>query len=1145
MRSQSELSKLLKNEPEEIVTAAAARFRSIVDEVRSWCTKNAKALNGPRGKLEATEKLMAALSTVAEEAAISKSQMGASLIAGYRPPRFDCGQRLCLLDRTRRPPLWREATVEHGGPLLASVDADGKVVAWGERAVELTGTSQGQAMGREWADVLAGGTDEMEEDTRRLGRRVLTCEAEANAAAGGVVQETACVPLKVSPDKSMVIVPLLLRSTAPASSDSAAAPTASAVSAAAPLSDGALVVIEASTALHRVRFDGDAACTELLLDALNHAPLCLPSASYDEAISRHLLDTQLECTTLRDAVTGGRHSVLAQLLPLRMVGAPVSLSLKEVADGKVALDTSGVADCRALCDRLNAGYRANLAVVDQPHRRASFGVLLSGQPGSGKSTALWQLAACACSSLSQSAPSAAASLVPILVPCALLACRARANMAAFASAWNFVDAWLMVEHGASSERYLALSQALMSRRCLVLLDGIDAAGELGAGLPSLAVQVAALLHQGHVVVATTRSDGPGREPSELSGASAAREACEAIGLGSAALHHFETAALSEESQRALLQHWLAAADGAKFLQPALRFATDELDWEQESAPERPSPMGSPLMLSLLAGVFSLPSSTSSNASYDSLPQTVGDFYAAALDAVLLREPGRPPPPGNAALAAQREVLEGLGLAAHVAGSPQLTEDRVVGTMQGRLELHDAWAALRRRLACGSLPLLRVVRTKPLEVRFADAGLQDYLAASAICRGSWPPAAPKPWAWSPEWRAVARIGCEEATVAAFGASLLSASKADVIPLKWIEGDIEAVTLTIGAMAKQAAATQLPHEHKKLLSFRTDTHKDVFAAITASGGEEAGVRRLPDFGLSEVPLAGFAVFLSLLVSDASVTSLDLSKNGLRAEHGAPLARSALASSSSVSRLSLERNQLGDGGVQGLATSLAAVDTYTLEDLDLTSNGLGVEAGGPVGEIIRRGHLRRLVLTTNALGADGSTTGIHPIADALKSDASLRELHLRANQVGSAAGAILGKALAANRALELLSLWKNALAGEGFKALMSGLQSNVTLTHCDLRANSLDDEAGLAVASYVTRRNRLSTLLLSDNALGPESGKALAKAWMDNNVLASVDLRANKLDRDAVAKLSAAKNAAAKKRPANAAGPQVELFVDDVAD
>ena len=59
---------------------------------------------------------------------------------------------------------------------------------------------------------------------------------------------------------------------------------------------------------------------------------------------------------------------------------------------------------------------------------------------------------------------------------------------------------------------------------------------------------------------------------------------------------------------------------------------------------------------------------------------------------------------------------------------------------------------------------------------------------------------------------------------------------------------------------------------------------------------------------------------------------------------------------------------------------------------------------------------------------------------------------------------------------------------------------------------------------------------------SGKAIAKGWAESHTLASVDLRANRLDKEAIAKLLSAKNAAAKRRPTNATEPAVELLVDE---
>ena len=44
----------------------------------------------------------------------------------------------------------------------------------------------------------------------------------------------------------------------------------------------------------------------------------------------------------------------------------------------------------------------------------------------------------------------------------------------FADAWNWIDAFLQCEHGADSELYGALRQAMMARRVILLLDGAAA-----------------------------------------------------------------------------------------------------------------------------------------------------------------------------------------------------------------------------------------------------------------------------------------------------------------------------------------------------------------------------------------------------------------------------------------------------------------------------------------------------------------------------------------------------------------------------------------------------------------------------------------------------------------------------------------------
>ena len=176
----SELLELLQGEKEEDLARVCDGLRATVGTTRQWAAlKNGKGGATPKLKLEATEKLVAGLSACAHELAIAKSRQGDVLSARYRVPRYDCGQRLTYLDRSGAAPGWRDVTVVHGGALLAEVDADGKVLVWGERAEAQTGRSASGAKGcADWVDALLTGTDDMLEHAREVMRRVLARETK-------------------------------------------------------------------------------------------------------------------------------------------------------------------------------------------------------------------------------------------------------------------------------------------------------------------------------------------------------------------------------------------------------------------------------------------------------------------------------------------------------------------------------------------------------------------------------------------------------------------------------------------------------------------------------------------------------------------------------------------------------------------------------------------------------------------------------------------------------------------------------------------------------------------------------------------------------------------------------------------------------
>ena len=61
----------------------------------------------------------------------------------------------------------------------------------------------------------------------------------------------------------------------------------------------------------------------------------------------------------------------------------------------------------------------------------------------------------------------------------------------FGEAWNWVDAFLQVEHGDTSDQYRMLRQAMMARRTLLLFDGLDEGGEARDAIEKHVVEVLA------------------------------------------------------------------------------------------------------------------------------------------------------------------------------------------------------------------------------------------------------------------------------------------------------------------------------------------------------------------------------------------------------------------------------------------------------------------------------------------------------------------------------------------------------------------------------------------------------------------------------------------------------------------------------
>ena len=95
-------------------------------------------------------------------------------------------------------------------------------------------------------------------------------------------------------------------------------------------------------------------------------------------------------------------------------------------------------------------------------------------------------------------------LVPIPIKVQQLQRRLLESPSAFATCWNWIDAYLRLEHGGGAV-YRMLRQAMASRRAIILLDGLDEGGALRDEIERHVAEV--LAPQGHVMLATSRPAG--------------------------------------------------------------------------------------------------------------------------------------------------------------------------------------------------------------------------------------------------------------------------------------------------------------------------------------------------------------------------------------------------------------------------------------------------------------------------------------------------------------------------------------------------------------------------------------------------------------------------------------------------------------
>jgi Ran GTPase-activating protein 1 len=176
-----------------------------------------------------------------------------------------------------------------------------------------------------------------------------------------------------------------------------------------------------------------------------------------------------------------------------------------------------------------------------------------------------------------------------------------------------------------------------------------------------------------------------------------------------------------------------------------------------------------------------------------------------------------------------------------------------------------------------------------------------------------------------------------------------------------------------------------------------------------------------------------------------------------------------------LDLSDNAFGPNGMVGLTGFLRSASCFSLRELRLNNNGLGIQGGKMLAESLLACHT-------------SSVTAGHPIA--LRVFVSGRG---RLEDEGAAALALAFKAM---KSLEEVHMPQNGINHKGITALADAFSVNTSLRHINLSDNTFTAKGSESMAKALPHLSNLEVINFDDCLIRTDGAKALAKALANNN-------------------------------------------------
>lgn len=264
---------------------------------------------------------------------------------------------------------------------------------------------------------------------------------------------------------------------------------------------------------------------------------------------------------------------------------------------------------------------------------------------------------------------------------------------------------------------------------------------------------------------------------------------------------------------------------------------------------------------------------------------------------------------------------------------------------------------------------------------------------------------------------------------------------------------------------------------------------------------------DFGYNNITDDGAEILSKLLQETLILKVLILSYNDITSEGAQSLAK-GLQLNETLQVFKVNGNKIGNKGAMAIAGSLQV--NPVLQELDISDTDMGSESFIAVATVLNYNNtLKVLNISRPILHTSQEDIVIVHMANMLKVNASLEEIHLGKCGIRDSGAERLAENLANNVALKHLDLNCNRVTRDGANHFAKLLKKNTPLETLNLAYNRIEDDGACALSEALAVSNsNLQCLVVCSNGISTKGLCALGKSLKMNSTLKQLHIWGNTL-------------------------------------